>query len=352
MQAVFFENGALPPEISTLLQTAAETCPASALHAGHILKTLSRTWMAARNNGCIAASSLLTPGGYPLEFTFRSGSGNLCYTADPGLPQASVAEKWRLIRALDGKLDTRIHPLLPLLAAQPAQHFGCWLGVRHQRGAHRFKVYQEVGPQTSPLILQHLRCAVPGLADAEEISPRLLGVMPGTGGATEYYCKVERPGPAALHRLYAAADRGRLLPCVIDFLAYLAAEPQEKLLERLRIGISYSVAPERPPRITLYAHACQLFGGNRQARLRWLGLVRQIGGEAALYERLTRAFEEDEPPDILHGLAGIGITETGRIECSLGLRPFIPNAGKTVSHAVPALHCAPSRLRKPEEVQG
>lgn len=345
---MFFENGALPPEISALLQTAAEMCPASALHAGHILGTLSRTWTNATNSGGITAASLLTPGGYPLEFTFRSGSSNLSYTADPGLPQAIVAEKWRLIHALDGKLGIQIHPLLPMLAAQPAQQFGCWLGVRHQRGAHRFKVYQEVGPQASPRILQHLRGAVPGLADAEEISPSLLGVMPGTGGATEYYCKVERPGPAALHRLYAAIGRGRLLPCVIDSLAYLAAQPQEKLLDRLRIGISYSVAPERPPRVTLYAHACQLFNGNRQTRLRWLGLVRQLGGEAALYEQLTRAFEEDEPPDILHGLVGIGITETGRIECSLGLRPFIPNAGKTASHAFPALHCAPFRLRKPE----
>jgi len=319
---VFVENEALPPEVSALLQAAAETCPASAIHAGHLLKILCRPGLAGMKSGRPAPVSLLTPSGYPLEFTFRSASSDLVYTAEPGLPQASSAAKWRFVRKLDEKLDLRLHPLLPTLVAQPAQRFGCWLGVRHREGVRRFKIYQEVGPQTSSWILHHLRCAVPGLGDATELSPNLLGVVPGIDGATEYYCRVEHPGPAVLHKLYAAADMGRLLSGVIDYLAYLAAVPREKLFGRLRIGISYNVASGRTPHVTLFVHACQLFDDNRQARLRWLGLVRQLGGQAAIYDKLTRVFEEADSSAMVHGLVGIGINETGRIECSVGLRPF------------------------------
>ncbi len=319
---MFVDNEVLPPEISALLHAAAETCPASAMQAGQLLGILCRPWQVEINNWRPALASLLTPSGYPLEFTFRSGSSDLAYTAEPGLPQAACVAKWRFARKLDEKLDLQLHPLLPTLAAQPAQRFGCWLGVRHCQASQRFKVYQEVVPQTVPWVLHYLRCAVPGLGSVAELSPSLLGVVPGSDGATEYYCQVEHPGPAVLHKLYAAADIGRLLPCVIDYLAYLAAEPREKLFGRLRIGISYSLANGRAPHVTLFAHASQLFADNRQARLRWLGLVRQLGGQAALYDKLTSSFEESDFSDVVHGLVGVAINEMGQIECSLGLRPF------------------------------
>ncbi len=320
---MFVENETLPPEVTALLHTATEVCPVSATHAGHILHTICNPWLAFIKSNRQLPASLLTPSGYPLEFTFNSNSSDLVYTAEPGLPDSSCTAKWQFTRRLIGDTDHQLHPLLPYLVAQPAQRFGCWLGVRHREVTHRFKIYQEVGSLASSLVLHHLNCAVPALGEVIELTPTLLGITPGTNGVTEYYCRVEHPRLAVLHKIYTGSGARMLLPCVMDYLAYLAAEPHEKLFGRLRIGISYNVASDRATRITLFVHACQLFANNGQARTRWLDLIRQLGGQAPIYEKLTRVFEEADSLNMMHGLVGIGINEMGRIECSVGLRPFL-----------------------------
>jgi hypothetical protein len=208
------------------------------------------------------------------------------------------------------------------LISQPAQRFGCWLGVRHHGAAASFKVYQEVVPPASDLVLRHLHREIPGLAGVARIAPQLLGVS-AKGRVTEFYCKVEYPSLGVVHELLAAAGVAEELPCVTSYLAYLAAEPSSKVWERLRIGISYSVSSAGPPGVTLFAHSTQLFPTNNVARMRLLGFASQIGAQMPLYERITRGFEGIEPPHMMHNLIGIKIAGEGRLEFTVGLRPFI-----------------------------
>jgi len=291
------------------------------MRAGHMLATLCRPWLAQIRNGLPVNTSLLTPGGYPLEFAFRSNSDDVCYTAEPGPPNSSPLEKWAFVRAIRADLDPQLHPLLRELVNQPAQRYGCWLGVRHHGDAASFKVYQEVTPQASDLVLRHLHREIPGLAQVNRLTPQLLGVS-SKGGLAEFYCKVEYPGLGVMHELFAAAGVSKELPYVTNYLAYLAAEPSSKVLERLRIGISYSVSPVGPPGVTLFAHSTQLFPTNYVARMRLLGFASQTGAHIPLYERATRLFEEIEPPHIMHNLIGIKIVGSGRLEFAVGLRPF------------------------------
>ena len=316
------ENEELLPELDRLLQAISETCPAGAVRAGHMLGVFCRPWLEQIRNGLPLHTSLLTPGGYPLEFAFGTSSRDIRYTAEPGLPQSSVEAKWRFVRELDQDLDPQRHPLLRELIAQPSQRFGCWLSIRHHGDIPSLKVYQEVGRQASGLVLRHLRCDVPGLEEVTELKPKLLGVVSAAGGLAEYYCEVNDTHLGVLHKLFAAAGVGKHLPCVIDYLAYLAAEQRSKLWDRLRIGISYSVSSAPQPALTLFANACQLFPTDRKARTRLLALARQTGAPMPAYDRITSAFDKTEPRDMVHGLVGLKVAESGRIDCTAGLRPF------------------------------
>lgn len=316
------ESGRLLPELIPILEAFSETCPASSKLAGRTLATICRPWIEQLRLGSPLHTSLLTPGGYPLEFSCRTNSDDIIYTIDPGLPHRSVEKKWEFLRAISDQLDTRSHPLLPVLAAQPSQRFGCWLSIRHRKYTTHFKIYQEVSPEAGELILRRLGSFVPGSVKADSITPKLLGVVLGENGTTEYYCKVNDPSPGALHGLFAPAGVARRLPSIMDYLAFLAAEQSDELLRRLSIGISFSVSGTKPPSLTLFAHSQQLFPTNRLARSRLLGLARQLGLRMTSYERITEAFDNSEPREMVHGLVGIKIDVEGDLEYTVGIRPF------------------------------
>ena len=318
------ERSKLLPGLSAMLQVFADTCPADVQPAGLILALLCRPWLEQQRLDSPIARSLLTPSGYPIEFSFLTHSDSISYTAEPGLPQASSAAKWRFARALQGELGPQLDPLLPLLMAQPAQRFGCWLGVRHAGGVPIFKIYQEVTASAHQPFLAALRRDVPGLDGGLDgvaaLTPQLLGVVAGDGRVTEYYCRLERPEPAAVHRLFARAGIAHQLPSAVDYLAYLAGLPQDQLWQRLRIGISYAVHAAGPPTVTLFAHARELFRTDAVARMRLLGLARQIGGRMPGYESITRKLEAQQGPCMMHGLVGLKMAHTGDISAAVGLR--------------------------------
>jgi hypothetical protein len=315
-------NQELLPELGPMLESIAEACPAGAARAGLTLGLLCRPWLKQIRSGLPLHTSLLTPGGYPLEFAFGARSQEISYTAEPGLPQSPLQAKWRFLREVVRDLDLHTHPLLRELVAQPSQRFGCWLGVRHRGDITSLKVYQEVGPGASDLALRYLRSDVPDLAEAVSLKPTLLGVVPGASGLTEYYCRIRNPNLGVLHKLFAAAGAARQLPCVIDYIAYLAGEQRNRLWDRIELGISYCVSSEPQSTVTLFATANQLFPTERSARARLLGLARQFGIQMPAYDRITRSFEKGDPPHPVHGLVGIKVTRSGRLEWSAGLRPF------------------------------
>ena len=319
---MLWRNEKLLPEIGCVLEAVSESCPAAAAHARRLLRILCRPWLTQIRSGHPLHTSLLTPAGYPLEFAFGARSQEISYAAEPGLPHSPVEAKWRFVREFVRDLDLHIHPLLRELVAQPSQRFGCWLGVRHRGDITSLKVYQEVGPDASEMVLRHLLAQVPDLTEAASLKPILLGVVPDVSGLSEYYCRIRSANLGVLHRLFAAAGVARQLPCVIDYIAYLAGEQRNRLCDRIEFGISYSVSSEPQPAVTLFANAGQLFPTERSARARLLGLARQLGVQMPAYDKITRSFEKRDPPHPVHGLVGIKVTRSGHLECSAGLRPF------------------------------
>ena len=282
---------------------------------------LRRLWRAG--TGTPDGKSLLTPSGVPVEFTFRSGSDTLSYTAEPGLPRSTPQEKWRTIATISGihSADREGADLLPLLREQPGQRFGCWLGVRQGAGEVNFKVYQEVTSVGHELVRRHLLADLPALDPKLHIVPQLVGQsLPG--GASEFYFHVLDPRPSTLHSLLKAAGAADRLHLVTDCLAWLAAIPASQVREQLRIGMSYRVAPGQPTIVTLFIHAAQISESNRQVRQRLLELAQQLSLDFARYERATCPLAEWEPPIPVHGLVGVTIGPSGNISLSVGVIPL------------------------------
>jgi hypothetical protein len=321
---VFTNNENLLPELGSFLEQIEETCPAAATRAGHILAQLCKPWLAHLSNGQSLQNSLLAPGGYPLDFTFRSGLNDINYTAEPGLPGATTNDKWQFVRELTAGFDPVLHPLVQRLVDQPGQRFGCWLGVRHPgRGnATAFKLYQEVTPAAGDEVFESLCADVPGIDNIPDITPTLLGLAAVDSEIIEYYCKVSNADPGVLHSLFSLAGAAKQLPAVINYLVYLAGEQRSTLWGRLSLGVSFQLAIARPPTVTLFTHAPELFPNDRVARTRILGLARQFGGEMPAYDKLTLAFEQNEIPGMAHNMVGIKVTASGKLECAVGLRPF------------------------------
>lgn len=312
----------LLPELDPLLRQIFETRPAAATRAGRVLARLCRPWLDRMQTGLPLPRSVLTPGGYPLELTFRSDSSDISYTAEPGSPDDDAGAKWRFVQTLAPGFDPDRAPLLRALVAQPGQRFGCWLGARPREGGTVFKVYQEVVPQAEALVWDHLRRDVPGLEGVTALKPTLVGVSPLESGIAEYYGKVQRPDAVLLHHLFAVAGVSKQLPALLDYVAWLGGGPIGTLWSRLHFGVSYKVSRDALPAVTLFLHGCELFSGNRHARARMLSLARQFGRELPAYERATRAFEVCERPEMMHGMIGLRINGAGGLDCSVGLRPF------------------------------
>ena len=312
----------LLPGLSPLLDEFARQCPTSAIHAKPLLVALCRPWLERIISGRPLPRSRLTPDGYPFEFIFGSRSADISYTAEPELADASAKDKWQFVRKLDPDLDPLLHPLLRKLIAEPSQRFGCWLSVRHRHDTTAFKVYQEVADPSRDLVLNELRLQLGNAGESVELEPRLVAFVSVPTGPVEYYCRLINAGPAVLHGLFSAAGVAEYVPAVINYLVYLAAEERSKLWKRLRLGVSFGVSTDGVLSVTVFAHGCQLFPTNEQARTRLLGLARQLDSQMTVYERITARFEKAAPPYMLHGMVGLKINKGEGIECAVGVRPF------------------------------
>lgn len=315
------KSGELPTKLDFILNAISEKCPVQAISARHFLVLLCLPWLKQENMGIPMEKSLLTPGGYPIEFAFRTNRNNIGYTAEPGLPMWTVKEKQNFIKEITGKFDFKLFPLFQELTDQSSQHFGCWLSVRHHEDVPDFKIYQEILAQKSDLVLKQMRDDIPDFNNENILEPKLLGIVLGNGGVREYYCKINDPDPGVLHKLFTLAGAAKQLPCVINYLSYLASEERDKLWRRLRLGVSIKISSSGIPKLTLFAHSIQLFSDNLQARQRILGLVRQIGKEMPLYDHVTIGFEENDTQEMAHNLIGINIADSG-LDFAVGLQPF------------------------------
>ncbi|HQU83336.1 MAG TPA: hypothetical protein PKY59_09440, partial [Pyrinomonadaceae bacterium] len=281
-----------------------------------LLAQICETWSLST-----AEKSLLTPNGFPLEFAFATNSEDICVTAEIGNSAWSHFEKRQFIDSICNDSDIWNDALMKELINQTNQRFGLWLSIRQADFSRRFKIYQEVTNHSAKEFLAKLRFQIGGDWKDEMLDPRLYGIVPQNNEIKEFYCKIIQPDFQILHKLFAAAGKAKMLPFVVNYLAFLADEESKKLLKRLRLGVSFQISPNDSPELTLFAHSAQLFSDNLKARKKILEIARQFDVEMRFYERASSQINESFPAELVHGMIGIKIKES-EFDCIIGVEPF------------------------------
>ena len=213
-------------------------------------------------------------------------------------------EKWRGAEALVPGLRREATTLLGLLAAQPGQRWGLWVGVTHHGGTVSHKLYQEVAPAARSLVHVPIGDAVP-----------LIAADAPTGGASELYCRLTTPGPRAVHHALALSEAGPALPLVEDCFGELRGRVRGAALAGLRLGVSFRSAPSL---VTVFAHATELFADDAAARTRLLRLGTRLGVDMRAYRDATAGMRcEPGPP--AHGMVGLTPLPGGEVALSIGV---------------------------------
>ncbi len=310
------------PGLAPVLTETARSHPADTDLLRQMLEKLSMPWLASLSAGRPVGSSLLTPGGYPLEFNFSTGHSNLCYTAEPGLPDDPPAVKWAHIDRLVPGFDRRQHAELDLLVAQSGQRFGCWISFRHLPGGLAAKIYQEVTTAAAPAIAAILHATLPAIKKAD-LLPLLFGVFPGRKKTVEYYCGIRNSSLGVLQELVNQTGTGWQLPFLRHCLSDLAAESQATIFDRLRLGASFRFDETGQPSLTIFVNAPQLFATNLRARTALLALAGQLNAPMALYERLTAEDATAAAGSFAYSIISFKLEPTGGLEMGFGWHPAI-----------------------------
>lgn len=269
-----------------------------------------------------ARGSLLTAGGYPVEFGFRCDTADVYVTTETG--PARETPRQRLTRAQDytSAFAFAGHPLLAHLAAAATQRYGSWLSYRSKAGRPVYKLYQEITPETAPLFWQELVALTGNHTALPRLQPMMVGFAPGEATITEYYLRIPQASPTVLHQLFALAGCAAALPPTLDYLGWLGGLNREQLLGQVRLGVSFQAAPGQPPGITLFAHINQLCPDNSAASTRLLSLARQLGYSMPLYQEIAERLTWHEPDFPVHGIISLKPLPQDKLFFSFGMRPW------------------------------
>ncbi|RYY38760.1 MAG: hypothetical protein EOO08_13165 [Chitinophagaceae bacterium] len=307
------------PELEPLLHEVERQFPAEAAGFVCALSQVSDAWQTARREGRPLPRSLLTPGGYPMEINERSDSRELCWTAEPALPGAPIEAQLPRVLQHTG-INLAADKTLSVFLQQPSPRFGCWMSLRHSVDGVAGKAYLEAGPQTHPHFLEGLHRIAPTLPESFSFVPMLAGIYPGVAGVSEYYGLLPNPNARSLHILFGACAVRAHLPLALCLLAELASVQTNDLLQRIRLGASLRAQGSKPPALTLFVHAPQIFESNVQARTRILSLALQLGGKLPLYEALSASLVDNAVDAPLHSVVSLKIGAKG-LSCSVGYSP-------------------------------
>jgi hypothetical protein len=305
------------PGLEPVVAAITLRCPADALAIKQSLLLYSRRLMCGASVGVARFNSPLMPGGYPLEFAFRTGIQAICYTGGPGLPDC-----WAFVEEATSGFNAESHPLIYHLSMQPGQRFGCWLSTRHKNSQTHQKIYQEVRTEADPVIEDWLASRLNGLNFAM-LAPMLVGMNVVDSEPTEFYFRILDNTPHNLQTLFNVAGKApsSLLPFVLCCLSDLASEQQSTLLPRLRLGVSYRLQGDKPPQITLFAHAAQLFKSNLIARAKIISMARQFDDDFSLYADLTRSTVSAPSAPPLHSMVHFVFGPGRHASFGVGWRP-------------------------------
>lgn len=312
----------LLPEIVPFMEVIYEKQPITGNAVAVILDKINSRWMEEQARGVVIKNSLLTPGGFPMEFNFRSDDDAICYTLEPGMAKDSIHSKLQFINSQFNISDIEKYTFINPLCYQQEQRFGCWISARHDRNALKYKLYLEISRGNEQDFVKNLIRDIPHFPADILIKPMLLGVFPEEHTVAEYYFKLIAPSNSVLHKIFETARVSSQLPFVISCLSWLSSSPPSILFHNLSLGISFQTVKGKVPTLTIFVHCPEIFSSNLIARKQILSFVEQIGGQMEIYEAITEPLQRINIPYPVHSILTIKVKSDKKITCAVGLSPW------------------------------
>lgn len=321
------------------LALARQHFPAAAAQLDAVLPRLLHPLLTDPTDPARWGASLLTDGGYPLEFTCTTRNDSIRYTLEVAPARAQPARRLAQALALVEPLLMRSlaqEPALALLTQVQASgglRYGAWLGVRHAAHDTAYKLYAEVPPGGRALAVAYLNArlrrpvGVPGRA----IVPQMIGWYPATG-ELEFYFRVEGLRPWELPALMHPLGLETSYATVFNAFERAHGRPMHQQLPGPVFGCSYTVAaaptadaqPDASRLFSFYTFAETLFGPDAYA-YRKLGRYFEQGGHAmAYYHALSAPTATHQAPWMHHGMFGVTVGPGTPAVVHVGLRPPSP----------------------------
>ncbi|MCC3158261.1 hypothetical protein LJ737_13515 [Hymenobacter sp. 15J16-1T3B] len=275
-------------------------------------------------------ASLLTDGGYPLEFTCTTLNDSIRYTLEVAPardnPAARLAQACAVVEPLLGRslADDPLRAVLAQVQAPGGLRYGAWVGVRHSARESSYKIYAEVPPAGQAAALAYLnpRLRRPVGVAGRPITVQMIGWYPATG-ELEFYFRVEGLKPWELPALMHPQGLDGSHKVVADAFQEAYGRPMHQQLPGPVFGFSYTVpAAEAAPRMfSFYTFADTLFGSDANARRKLARYFERRGCDMGHYLELSQPTLTHAGPWHHHGMFGVTVGAGTPAIAHIGLRP-------------------------------
>lgn len=273
-------------------------------------------------------SSLLTPGGFPLELSFSTNDPTVArYAVEIAGPETPSRDRLghalRLLRQWE--IPRPASPVLPMLqeahAASPVR-WGCWLGGRHRPAGDQFKLYVEVPPRLAGTVAE--RCGGllgrrPRLLD-QLGELRLVGLHAGSSDVELYY-RLGRVERSSAEAFFKAEGLGDGAAGVLGLLERTVGREAPVDLPGANLCASVTISADGPKSVSLIAHCVGLLGLDAACRQRVLNLAADLGLVLGSYEQLSRPLEGTPAAERHHTTIAFSSGLDGPPHLAIGLRP-------------------------------
>jgi hypothetical protein len=280
------------------------------------------------------SSSLLAPGGFPVEVSFCSATPRTArWAADPSPYRVSPRDRLDIALARLSRRDVPAPrgPAADLLSlvvrAQRSAAdlaWGAWVGARTTADSCRWKVYVEVPRSAAGVVHAGLLDLLGGHGPpVPRSSLRMLALdLPRPAGespAVERYYLVGGISPQDVRAIGAGAGCPDAADEVLALAEAVAGRPLGVGLPGGRHRVSLRHEPSGEAVMSVIAPARRWIGDDRAIRQRLLALARYRGDDTTWYERLTAGCSDVDRR--AHGLITLSSGAGGASRWTVGLRP-------------------------------
>ena len=241
--------------------------------------------------------SLLTPTGFPVEFSFGNPAEEIRYATEVGghaVPNALRLElAWQRLSDLGARFDSEQFEWLSELQAGKSLKYGAWAGARHSGGRDRFKLYAEVPLSSHNIAMQRFPVSANIAGQITNRGARLIMLGLTEANDTEFYFGLNGMRYSELPMVFGWFDAQDSAESVIEAIELVCGRFLNRSAKNRQNGFSVKRAADGQWRVSLFSQADDLFGSGSHTRRALLRASARLGCNLEPYAVFSRSAENE-----------------------------------------------------------